>query len=73
MRQQQHLKRFSHALGRDEVLELERDLGALLGKLAILECVGKLRFFADADQELRLGEQGERLKSLFASDALAAR
>ena len=53
--------------GADEVLELQRDLGAFLREFAILKRVGKLGFFADADQELRLRQQSNRLKPVIAT------
>src|SRR6202021_1063864 len=53
----QHLEAFPPAGGGGEVLELERDFGALLGQAAVFEGVGKLGSFADAPQELRLRDQ----------------
>ena len=44
----EHLEGFTHSFGADQVLELQRDLGALLRELAILKRVGKLGFFSDA-------------------------
>ena len=57
---QQHLKSFSHARGTDQVLELQSDFGVLLRQPAILEGVGKLRLFADAEEKLRLREERQR-------------
>ena len=54
---QQNLERFSHSIGRDQVLELQGHFGLLLRQLAILEGVGELGFFPDPDQELRLRQQ----------------
>ena len=51
---QQDLESFAHARGSNQVLKLKRNLGALLREPAILEGVGKLRLFADTDEELRL-------------------
>ena len=45
--------------GADQVLQLQRDFGALLRQHAILKGVGKLRLFANAQQELRLRQQSQ--------------
>ena len=45
------------------MLELKRNFGALLREPAIFERVGKLVCFADAHQELGLGEQALDLQA----------
>src|ERR1039457_1017257 len=45
------------------MFQLQRHLGALLRKLALLECVGKFRLLSNPDQKLRLCQQGHRLES----------
>src|SRR5271157_3781718 len=65
--QQQHLEGLSHAFRADEVLELQRHLGALLRKFTILKRIGKLRFLSDTEQELRLRQQRNRFESVIAA------
>src|SRR5258706_15321093 len=60
-RHYQHVKTLAHAGGRDEMLELQRNLRALLRRSGVAERVGKLVRFADAEQELRLRQQRLRL------------
>ena len=43
----QHLKRFSHTGGRDQMFELQRNFRPLLGLAAFFERVGKLIALAD--------------------------
>ena len=64
---QQHLKSLAHAAGRNQVLELQRNLGMLLRQLAILERIGELRFLPNADEKLRLREQRQRFESALAA------
>src|SRR5579862_5766694 len=51
-------KVFSHACGRNQMLQLERNFRTLLRQSAFLEGVRELICFADAQQELRLGQEG---------------
>ncbi len=48
----QHVEGLSHAGGGNEMLELERHLGALLGEAAIFKGIGELVGLADPHQEL---------------------
>ena len=49
---QQYMKTFSHPRGRDQMLELERNLRALLWQTAFFEGVGELICLADSHQKL---------------------
>src|SRR6266571_1506950 len=67
-RQEHDFEVFSHARGRNQVFELKRDLGALLGHVAIFKCVGELGALADAHQKLCLSDEGQMVKAgVFAS------
>jgi len=59
------MKTFSHACGRDQVLQLQSYLGAFLWQSAFLEGIGELIVLADSHQKLRLREQRLRAHSMF--------
>src|SRR3979411_3139582 len=54
------MKTLPHARGCNQMLELQRHLGALLRQAAFFEGVGKLIGLADAHQELRLRTESLR-------------
>jgi len=58
------MKIFTHASGRDQMLELQRDFRTLLRQAAFFEGVGKLVGFANAHQELRLRNKPVRLHTI---------
>jgi antibiotic biosynthesis monooxygenase (ABM) superfamily enzyme len=43
----QYVEAFAHASGRHQVLELERNFGALLGQASIFESIGELVLLAN--------------------------
>src|SRR5215469_10762062 len=55
------MKGLPHAHWGNEMFQLKRDLGFLLGQTALFESIRKLIALADSQKELRLGSQFQRL------------
>lgn len=63
MRENEGVKALAHGFRQDEMVDLQGDFGALLRKAAGLEGVGKLGLLTDTEEQLRLGDEAERLEA----------
>src|SRR5271157_3566311 len=61
----QHLKILFHAHGRHQMFQLQRHFRPFLRNAAVFEGIGKLIPFANAEQKLRLGEEGLTARTNF--------